>query len=99
MAISQAEGVNTQEIPNGSSMASDLLQALRDSTQADQDYIGWINDIARSGSCPISTQADHSYQAGYQESRTALAAKQDLLNLWNPAASSFGLPTYTENSI
>ena len=98
-AISQAEGVTTRDIPNGSVMAGDLLQALRDSTTADQDFIGWINDIANSGSCPISTKADHSYQAGYQESRTALAAKQDFVTLWNPAASSFHLRTYTENSI
>lgn len=98
-AISQAEGTTTRDIPDGPAMLTDLLQALRDSTTADQDFIGWINDIANSGSCPISTAADHSYQAGYQESRTALTAKQDFVTLWNPAASSFGLPTYTANSI
>jgi hypothetical protein len=38
-------------------MLTDLLQAFRDSTTAGQDFIDWMNDIANSGSCLISTTA------------------------------------------
>jgi hypothetical protein len=80
-------------------MTADLLQALRDSTTADQDYIGWMNDIASSGTCPISTATDHSYQAAQQESATAVAVKKEFAALWQPVAAPFGLPVYTDDDI
>jgi hypothetical protein len=77
-AISQAQGTTTQGIPNGPAMLADLLEALRHSIAADQAYIGWMDEIAAGGSCPVSTANDLSYQAGDQESGTAVAAKKEV---------------------
>jgi hypothetical protein len=77
-AISQAQGTTTQGIPNGSAMLADLLEALRYSIAADRAYIGWMDEIAAGGSCPVSTANDLSYQAGDQESGTAVAAKKEV---------------------
>jgi hypothetical protein len=80
-------------------MTADLLQALRDSATADQYYIGWMKDIASSGTCPVSTTADHSYQLAQQESVTAVAVKKEFAALWQPVAGPFGLPAYTDDDI
>ena len=99
VAIYEAEGMTTRDIPGGVQMIADLLQALRQSTIADQYFIGWMNDIPASGPCPVNTQDDPSYQDGFRESQAALTEKKEFVSLWNPVAREFGLPTYLENSI
>lgn len=98
-AIGRAESLPTSAIPNGQSLLGDLLQALHESSIADQDFVGWIQDMANSGSCPISTAADASYQAGYRESLRAVKAKDQFVALWNPLAQEFGQATFTASSI
>ena len=98
-AIGRAEGLYAGAISNGALMLGDLLHALRESSAADQDFAGWIQDIANSGSCPVSTATDASYQAGYRESQRAVAAKDQFVMLWNPLAQEFGQPTFTSGGI
>ena len=98
-AIGEVEKLSSHVIPDGKSMLSDLLQALRQSSTADNRFIGWMHDIAGSGTCPIHTATDGSYQAGYQASKRALAAKRQFVRLWNPVAQEFGQPTFRANSI
>jgi hypothetical protein len=98
-AIDEAEKLSAHAIPDGQSMLSDLLQALRQSSTADNRFIGWMQDIADSGTCPINTATDRSYQAGYRASKRALAAKQEFVQLWDPLAREFSQPTFAANSI
>jgi hypothetical protein len=98
-AIDDAEKLPTRAIPDGQSVLNDLLQALRQSSTADNGFIGWMQDIADSGTCPINTSTDRFYQVGYQASKRATAAKQEFVQLWNPLAWEFGQPKFTANSI
>ena len=43
-------------------MLSDLLRALRQSSTADNRFIGWMHDITGSGTCPIHTATDGCLQ-------------------------------------
>ena len=79
-------------------MSADLQRVLRQSIVADQDFIGWMQDIQATG-CPVNTAQDSSYQDGLSASGRAVRAKKDFLALWNPAASQFGQPTYTATQI
>jgi hypothetical protein len=98
-AIHAAEKLSIRAIPDGQSMLNDLLQALQQSSTADSGFIGWMQDIAGSGTCPINTANDRPYQAGYQASKRATAAKQQFVQLWNPLAREFGQPKFTANNI
>ena len=99
VAINRAGRLPTATIPDGQPLLRDLLRALRQSSTADRSFIGWMQDIADSGSCPISTATDSSYQAGYRASKRATTAKKQFVKMWNPLARKFGQPIYTSNGI
>lgn len=86
-------------VPGGQRLLADLGRLLRLSVRADQDFIGWMQDMRNSGSCPVSLAADASYQAAVQVSGQASTAKKRFLGLWNPLASQFGQPTFTASQI
>ena len=86
-------------VPNGQRLLADFKQVLQQSIRADQGFTGWMRDIQNSGTCPLNTAADASYQAGLRASRQANSAKLSFLGLWNPLASRFGQPRYTASQI
>jgi hypothetical protein len=86
-------------VPNGQRLLVDFKQVLQRSIRADQGFIGWMQDIRRSGTCPVNTTADASYRAGLQASRRADSAKHSFLGLWDPLASRLGQPRYTASQI
>ena len=105
-AISERRAVITRlgtlsvtTVPNGQQLLADFKRVLRQSIRADQGFIGWMQNIKTSGTCPVNTTADASYQAGLQASRQANSAKRSFLGLWNPLASRFGQPRYTASQI
>ena len=105
-AISERRAVITRlgtlsvtAVPNGQQLLADFKQVLQQSIRADQGFIGWMQNIKNSGTCPVNTTADASYQAGLQASRQANSAKRSFLGLWNPLASRFGQPRYTASQI
>jgi len=97
--ISSIDTVSVDTIPDGQQMLADLKQAAQQSIAADQDFIGWMQDIQTSGACPIDTSQDSSYQAGLQASTQATQAKQAFTGLWNPLASQFSQPTFTASQL
>jgi hypothetical protein len=105
-AISERRAVITRlgtlsvtAVPNGQQLLADFKQVLQQSIRADQGFIGWMQNVKNSGTCPVNTTADTSYQAGLQASRQANSAKRSFLGLWNPLASRFGQPRYTASQI
>ena len=80
-------------------LLADFKHVLQQSIRADRGFIGWMQNIKNSGTCPMNTTADASYQAGLQASRQANSAKSSFLGLWNPLASRFGQPRYTASQI
>jgi hypothetical protein len=97
--ISRLGTLSVTAVPNGQELLADFKQVLQQSIRADQGFIGWMQDIQNSGTCPVSTTTDASYQAGLQASRQANSAKHSFLGLWNPLASKFAQPRYTASQI
>jgi hypothetical protein len=97
--ITRLGALSVTAVPNGQRLLADFKQVLRQSIRADQGFIGWMQDIKSSGTCPVNTTTDASYQAGLQASRQANSAKRSFLGLWNPLASRFSQPRYTASQI
>jgi len=98
-AIGRMGSLSVNAIPNGPAMLTDLRQVLQHSITADQDFIGWMQDIQDTGTCPVSTSTDASFQAAGRADTLAVKAKKKLLALWNPIARKFGQPTFTSSEI
>lgn len=98
-AIGQIGKLSTAGIPGGQPMIDDLETSLRQSSKADEGFIGWMKDMASSGSCPVDPATDTSYQNGYRASKAASTAKAQFLKLWNPLARQFDQPVFTVNKI
>jgi hypothetical protein len=99
VAIGRARRLPTDAIGNGAALVSYLVQALQQSSAADRGFIGWLQDMARRHSCPVSTVRNHSYQAALLASGRATAAKGSFLQLWNPLARESGQPAFTAGGI
>lgn len=95
---STASGTPVDALSGATDVPQELNQALSDSASADQDFVAWINDLE--SSCNSATATDDSqYQQAESESRQATQDKQNFLATWNPIASQYGQPTFTESDI
>jgi hypothetical protein len=74
-------------------MIADLTGAWQASAQADQDFALWAQDEASQG-CTPDDQSDPNYQAAEAPDNEATADKEAFAGLWNPIATSYGLPAY-----
>ncbi len=90
--------VQVGSLPNGSTMINDLTTALQNSSQADQDFIAWMNDVEGAG-CPVPTTSDSNYQAASNASSTATTAKDAFVAMWNPIAQEFGLTQFAQSDL
>lgn len=97
--IGRLGSLSVNAIPNGPAMLTDLRQVLQHSIAADQDFIGWMQDIRDTGTCPVNTSTDASFQAAGRADTLAVKAKTKFLALWNPIARKFGQPTFTSTEI
>lgn len=88
--VGQLRTLSTTALPGGQQLQADFEQLLLQSVQADQDFIGWMQDIQSSATCPLNTSTDASYQAGLRASRQVDIVKNGFLKLWNPLASLIG---------
>ena len=95
--ISQLSSLpDAQSLP--AAMLSDLTGAWQASQQVDQDYAQWANDENSQG-CTSQDYTDPSYEAADSPNQQATADKTAFVGLWNPIASKYGLPTYSQGEI
>ena len=94
--ISRVAGLDLSAIVGGERLRDLLDKALAESLSADQSYVRWAYAV-QAGSCPNSG-AQHRI-AGDAASDRAGNAKTVFLAVWNPVASSYGLPTRTRDEI
>jgi hypothetical protein len=87
--VSQASALSTSALANGATVKSDLVAALRASLTSDQDYLSWAQQ--QSSGCKPGAQ-DGAYQAALGADSQSEAAKQTFASVWNPVASTYGLP-------
>src|SRR5690349_3978274 len=76
----------------GESARGALRSAFEHSLAADGYYVQWAEEKQRNG-CRNTSVARSYDVAGDRESEVAGAAKQQFLDLWNPAAAQLGLQT------
>ena len=94
----RASGLPTTALPNGAALKSDLLSALGYSVDADKEFLTWAQEQLNNG-CRDTASDTPAYSAGVAASAHAVTAKNDFLGLWNPVASSQGLPTRSQQGI
>ncbi len=94
--LSEADNLSTGAMPNGATLKSDLIGAIKNSLDADNDFLSWAQGV---GGCSGSAPEDSNYQAAMNASSTAVSYKNDFVTLWNPIAQSQGFSTLTQADI
>lgn len=77
--------------------ASLLVQALEASSQADTQYRNWASALMSTASdrCASDPSVAGSLAAAHAPDATATALKSQFVNLFNPLAAQFRLPTWS----
>jgi serine/threonine protein kinase len=93
---SRASALSTAALANGATVKSDLLAALRNSLQADRDYLTWARQ--QLAGCRPGAPS-RAYNAAIGADQQADVAKGTFVRVWNPVAAKYGLPAETTSSL
>ena len=92
----QASALPTADLASGAIVKSDLITALRDSLNADRDYLTWAQQ--QSAGCTPGAQSG-AYTTAYNADQQANAAKAEFAQVWSPIAARYGLSQQSPDSI
>ncbi|MDR2985813.1 MAG: protein kinase [Nocardiopsaceae bacterium] len=95
--LRQASALQTDKIPNGATLKSQLVNALRISLRIDKDYLAWAHQQQRSG-CATGTKSGYYRQAVSLDSRATIS-KAKFVGTWNPIAAKYGLTRFSAGQI
>ncbi len=95
--LNDAENLQVDKIPNGATIKSQLIAALRVSLDIDQNYLAWAQQQQNSN-CTTGTNSSN-YVTATNENPTATSDKDAFLSNWNPLAGSLGLQQFTDTQI
>ncbi|HEY6314194.1 MAG TPA: protein kinase [Streptosporangiaceae bacterium] len=85
----QASALSTSALANGAAVKSDLIAALRDSLDADKDFLTWAQQQLNPGCTP--TAQSSAYNAAYNASQQAGVSKHAFIQVWDPVAAQYGI--------
>jgi hypothetical protein len=85
----QASALSTSALANGAAVKSDLIAALRNSLDADKEFLAWAQQQLNPGCTP--TAQSGAYNAAYNASQQAGASKDAFIQVWDPVAAQYGL--------
>jgi hypothetical protein len=85
----QASALSTSALANGAAVKSDLIAALRNSLDADKDFLTWAQRQLNPGCTP--TAQSSAYNAAYNASQRAGASKQAFIQVWDLVAAQYGI--------
>ena len=91
----KASALTTDALPNGSTLKNDLMLALRNSLDADKDYLAWARHELNFG-CGSQSSA---YDAALTADGTASQSKAAFVAVWDPIAGTYGYPQASASSI
>ena len=94
--LREAYNLPTDALPNGAALKSDLISAIKNSLDADNDFLSWADQLA---SCSGSAPEDSNYRAAMRASRAAQSDKKNVATLWNPIAQQHGFASLTAAGI
>ena len=93
----QATALQTDMIPNGATLKSQLMAALKISLRIDNDYLAWAQQQQSSG-CSVGTNSTYYQQATRLDSQ-ATTDKEIFVGTWNPVAVTYGLMQFSAGQI
>ena len=93
----QASALPTAALASGAIVKSDLITALRDSLDADRDYLTWALQQLNAGCTP--TAQSSAYNAAYEADQQADASKEAFVQVWDPIAAQHGVQQKPPGSI
>ena len=85
----QASALSTSALANGAAVKSDLIAALRNSLDADKDFLTWAQQQLNPGCTP--TAQSSAYNAAYNASQQAGASKKAFIQVWDLVAAQYGI--------
>jgi serine/threonine protein kinase len=85
----QASALSISALANGVAVKSDLIAALRNSLDADKEFLTWAQQQLNPGCTP--TAQSGAYNAAYNASQQAGASKAAFIHVWDPVAAQYGL--------
>jgi hypothetical protein len=85
----RASALPITALPGGAQVKSKLMTALGSSLTADRDYLSWARQQKTGGCTPTSQSSD--YNAAFNASQRADAAKLAFVQVWNPVAARYGI--------
>jgi hypothetical protein len=85
----QASALSTSALANGAAVKSDLIAALRNSMDADKDFLTWAQQQLNPGCAP--TAQSSAYNAAYNASQQAGASKKAFIQVWDLVAAQYGI--------
>jgi serine/threonine protein kinase len=93
----RASALPTGDLASGALMKSDLITALRDSLNADRDYLTWAQQQLNTGCAPGAQSG--AYITAYDADQQANAAKAQFALVWDPIAARYGVSQQSPASI
>jgi hypothetical protein len=85
----QASALSTSALANGVAVKSDLIAALRNSLDADKDFLTWAQQQLNPGCTP--TAQSSAYNAAYNASQQAGASKKAFIQVWDLVVAQYGI--------
>ena len=92
-----ATALQTNLIPNGAVLKSQLMRALHISLRIDNDYLAWAQQQQSSG-CTTGTNSTYYQEATTLDSQ-ATGDKQIFVNTWSPIATQYNLAQFRAGDI
>jgi hypothetical protein len=93
----QALALSTAAMARGATVKSDLIAALRNSLDADRDYLTWARQQLNSGCTPTSQSS--AYRAALSADRQADSSKAAFVQVWNSLAVRYRVRQKTPGEI
>lgn len=91
--VEQGRALAVDQLENGPALRDQLVKALQFSLDADKHFSSWLANVRASGGCNGQAPHETEYGAAQASSANASANKRSFVQLWNPVASRYGLPS------
>jgi hypothetical protein len=87
-------------LPNSAALVQALQSAWQASLQSDSSYAAYAGDeLSNFNGCVSNDPNDSNAQSAAASDARATTAKTQFVGLWNPIATSYGLPQYQQSDL
>ena len=98
--LDQLGSMQLGALPNSEALVQALQSAWQASLSSDSSYAAYAGDeMSNFDGCVPNDPNDANAQSAAQSDARATAAKTQFVGLWNPVATSYGLPQYQQSDL